>query len=232
MSLAPHGIVTDDGLLHLPHLAGRSRNPAVERGGRAERPPDVALLSAPPPLRVALCGGRLPRGGAGPPPFGGAEHHGLVRRHRHRDGARHLGFHAGARLQARPDGRRQTDGRRVRDGPRGRPDRAGGLRRRIVHPEPADDRLRHLADPAVAGEERPDRGRHGHRKRTGDGHQPPARERRQVEGDHSADRRREQPRTDRSAHGGRNRPRAGDPGLHHRGGLARRGSLSGARHVR
>ena len=46
----------------------------------------------------------------------------------------------------------------------------------------------------------------GHRQRTGDGNQPPAREQRQEQGHHPADRRREQPGRNRSPHGCGDRP--------------------------
>lgn len=61
-------------------------------------------------------------------------------------------------------------------------------------------------NPAGTPAQRRGGGRHGHRQRTGDGNQPPAREQRQEQGHHPADRRREQPGRNRSPHGCGDRP--------------------------
>ena len=82
----------------------------------------------------------------------------------------------------------------------------GGLRGRSLHPKPADDRSGNAANPAGTPAQRRGGGRHGHRQRTGDGNQPPAREQRQEQGHHPADRRREQPGRNRSPHGCGDRP--------------------------
>ena len=87
-----------------------------------------------------------------------------------------------------------------------RPHRTGGLRGRSLHPKPADDRSGNAANPAGTPAQRRGGGRHGHRQRTGDGNQPPAREQRQEQGHHPADRRREQPGRNRSPHGCGDRP--------------------------
>ena len=58
-----------------------------------------------------------------------------------------------------------------------RPDRPGRLRRRGLHAEPPDHGPEHPPNPAGPHPQRSDRGRHGHRQRSGHGHQPPARKR-------------------------------------------------------
>ena len=214
--MAAHAAPAGGRLLPLPVAEGRSGVAHLVGGGRAQSAAYRSLLPAPCPLRAAHGGAGDARSGIGAPAVG--EQNART----NTDGIdimlahRRIGIDAGARLPPRPPRSGQGGGRIVHLRPLRRPDRTGGLRGRSLHAEPADRRPVDAAHVAGARAQRVDRGRHGHRQRTGDGHQPPARERCQIEGHHPADRRREQPRRDRSGHGGRNRQGAGHPGLHDR----------------
>ena len=203
--MAAHAAPAGGRLLPLPVAEGRSGVAHLVGSGRAQSAAYRSLLPAPCPLRAAHGGAGDARSGIGAPPVGGTEHPHQYRRYRHHAGARRIGIDAGARLPPRPPRSGQGGGRIVHLRPLRRPDRTGGLRGRSLHAEPADRRPVDAAHVAGARAQRSDRRRHGHRQRTGDSHQPPARERRQVEGHHPADRRRERPKSPRSRASGSTR---------------------------
>ena len=232
LSVAADGTRTDGRLLRLADVARRGGDTdLVGRRCRA-RPEDHTLLPAAPAVRAACGGIRAAGRGTGAPAGRGAE-----LSHTNTEGIDiMLAIDVSGSMLARdfrPDritAAKEVAGSFIADR---YGDRIGlvAFAGEAFTQSPADHRPGDVADPAVAHPQRPDRGRHGDRQRPGDGDQPPARERGQVEGNHPADRRREQPRRDRAADGGRDRQGAGHPRLHDRrrhrghGPLPRRGHL-------
>ena len=163
---------------------------------------------------------RADRGGPGTAPgahlgAGGRERPG----HRHRHRLRHLHLDAGRRFSAQgPHHRGQGRDRQLHQEPHQRPRRPGGVRRRGLHPVPADPGLQRAQQHPQGRALRGHRGRHRHRQRPRHVGEPSARQRRQEQGHRAHHRRRQQRRQHCAGTGGTDGQATRHQGLQRAGG--------------